>query len=178
MLTNKRVSIIVGALIALAFISHAPSVWVTLGNLRMAQIESNERFESWRLSYEALLPVNDVWVSTYPASVVDLMELYQRVNLEKHGLAADVDTIMQTDAQKVEVRGFDVGLSKLCIGSGGWDASIRLSSASAISLKDGIEGLAKRKDIEMGSMTFAFDKQTNRPYVDVNGLCLRVRSDA
>lgn len=175
MLTNKRVALIVGALISLVFLAQTPAMWQMLSRLQAKQVDASVRFENWKHAYEALLPVNKRWVETYPQGVSDLVELYQRVNLERHGLSTDVDRVLQTGSSTVEIQGFDVGLTRLCIGTSS-TGGVRLSSPSATTLRQGIESLAARKDIELGSLTFGFDRESDTPYVDVTGLCLRVRS--
>lgn len=175
MLSNKTTSLLIGVMVASAFAAHTPTVWKTLSNLRDRQVASNERFYDWRNAYEALLPVSERWRKTYPVAVSDLVELYQKVGLERHGLKGNIDGVVQTGVSAVDVQGFDVGLSSLCIGTDVGGGSVRLTSPSASTLREGIEGLAQRKDIELGALTFAFDRKTGNPHVDVTGLCLRVR---
>src|SRR5690554_6845784 len=117
MLSNRMVSLLIGVMVALAFLVHTPTAYRSLEDLYQRQVESNERFNHWRNAYEALLPITAQWEQTYPLAVSDLVELYQRVALERHGLKADVDSVMQTGTSLVTVRGFDVGLSSLCIGT-------------------------------------------------------------
>lgn len=177
MLTNKRVTLLIAAMVAGVFLSQVGKTWELLSRLHTQQVQANERFLDWRYAYEALLPVNAIWVKTYPARINDLVELYQRFNLEQHGLTAELDQITQTNTTKVDVRGVDVGLYSLCVGTQGRH-TIRLSAPSVTALRHGVESLVSRKDVELGSLKFAFDKEQKTPYVDVAGMCLRVRGDA
>lgn len=175
MITNKRATLLIGVMLGLVFLAQTPDTWTILSQLKARQVQANDRFYDWRNAYEALQPVNEKWRVAYPPNVKDLVELYQKINLEKHGLKADVDAVRQTEVATVYVKGFNVGLQSLCIGTNG--QKVRLTSPTASGLRQGLESLAARKDIELGSLEFGFDRDENIPIIDVTGLCLRVRAE-
>jgi len=115
MLSNKNISLAVGAALALAFLALTPKAWNGIGNIKERQVSSNIRLLEWKDAYQALLPVNDRWVATYPDGRLakDIVSLYRLIGLSRHGLFADIDKVSQSASSPVLVNGTQVGLQRL-----------------------------------------------------------------
>lgn len=176
MLAKKHISLAIGVAIGLAFIAQVPSVVKNIGYVTERQITANNRLSEWKAAYEALMPVNEQWDSTFTSSVHtnDLVQLYRAFRLERHNLVVDADTIMQTGAYSVDVQGVSVGLQRLCIGN--TQQSLVLTAAGMAQLRGGLRAVSNRQDIDIGSIRIGFDQDTRQPYAEVKDFCLRVRT--
>lgn len=177
MLSNKRISLVVGVAMAGALLALTPKSWDAIGQIKDRQVSSNLRLAEWKDAYHALLPVNDRWVKVYPdgRKAKDVVSLYRLIDLKRHKLIADIDRVSQSASSDVLVNGSQVGLQRLCVASDG--ASMRVSANSIKELRSGLQGLSERPDIDMGEIVFSFDKESSKPVAQVTGLCLKVRID-
>jgi|GEM_PF-1369212 len=179
MLTNKVLSIGLGAAFAAAFLLSLPKTVEAMSGLKNRQITANHALEEWREAYQALLPVNTVWENTFVSAsqIADLVHLYRAFRFDQYGLFVDPDTTMQTSTESVSVNGVEVGVRKLCVGSAGAQV-LAVHAPSVGELRVGIKALSERNDISLGQMTMQFDAQTGRPIVNISDACLVVRVDA
>lgn len=177
MLSNKHVSLTLGAVLALVFLGLTPKSWNAIGEIKDRQVSSNIRFAEWKDAYHALLPVNDKWVKVFPdgRKAKDVVSLYRLIDLERHNLITDIDSVGQAESSEVLVNGVNVGLQRLCVGTTG--NVMRIEAGSVKALRMGLKGLAMRPDIDMGEIVFSFDSVSLKPVAEVTGVCLKVRVD-
>lgn len=175
MFNNKQISLGIGFSVALVFVLSIPGGWANLEGVKQRQTAANDMLIEWKASYEALLPVNDRFIKTYPAGyeAKDLVALYRLLDVEKHGLMADVDLIRQLDASAVEVNGVPIGLQRLCVGNSA--ESLTLTASSIGSLRTGVRALSGRKDLDIGTIEFAYID--GQPVAKLRGVCLKVRTE-
>lgn len=174
-LNNKAISLLVAIALAAVFVLSAPDGWRTFSQLADRQESANNALMQWKASYEALLPVNDAFAKTYPSGddAKDLVSLYRLANLERHGLKGDIDLVRQTEVSAVTVNDVPVGLQRLCMGNEGESMMLAASSIRQLSL--GLQSLANRKDIELGSIEMSM--RDGVPVAKVAGVCLLVRTE-
>tara|TARA_R110001592_G_scaffold33503_20_gene116030 strand:+ start:3445 stop:3975 length:531 start_codon:yes stop_codon:yes gene_type:complete len=176
MLSNRIVALAVGVAMCLTFVAATPKAVSNIDNVLERQIASNQRLQEWKAAYQALLPVNSKWETTFTSSeeTSDLVELYRAFRLERHGLRVNADTIVQTGSYPVDVEGIQVGLQKLCIGNN--QKTLKMSARNISTLRQGIRAVAKRNDITMGSVSIGFDRESTQPFAEISDFCLKVRS--
>lgn len=175
MLSNKHVSLSIGAGLALTFLASLPDSWAVLDGLKKRQVIANSQLIEWKTSYEALLPVNAHFSKVFPSGddAKDLVALYRLLNVEKHNLLADVDMIRQTSAEAVQVNGMAVGLQRLCLSNGA--EALTVTAGSIRDLRRGLRELSQRKDVDLG--TIQFEIQDGKAMAQVKGVCLKVRTE-
>lgn len=175
MLSNKNVSLVLGVGLCLVFLSLTPKSWQTIGSIKDRQIAANLRLIEWKDAYQALLPVNKRWVKTYPDGLKarDIVSLYRLIDLPRHNLITDIDSVSQAASSDVVLNGVDVGLQKLCVGTSG--DVMRVEARSIKELREGLTGLSRRTDIDMGEIIFSFNAITQKPVAEIKGVCLKVR---
>ncbi|KKN80589.1 hypothetical protein LCGC14_0328080 [marine sediment metagenome] len=176
MLTKKMISLIVGISFASAFIASIPSAVNNINIIKDRQLSANQRLAEWKAAYQALQPVNAVWERTFTSAdnTNDLVELYRGFDLERYGLMVNADTISQTGSEVIRVQGIDVGLQKLCIGNQGNFLTVKANNIGQ--LRQGLRSVSERKDISIGSVAIGFDKDSRKPFAEVNDFCLKVRT--
>lgn len=175
MLSNKHVSLLLGAGVAFVFLASLPGAWSNLDALKKRQVVANSQLLEWKTSYEALLPVNGRFSNAYPSGddAKDLVALYRMLDVEKHSLAADIDMIRQTSAYAVEVNGMQVGLQSLCLSN---DTDAMMVTANSIrDLRLGLRALSQRKDIDLGTVQVVLEDGT--AIARIKGVCLKVRTE-
>lgn len=175
MLSNKHVSMSIGAGLALVFIASLPESWRALDAIKERQMVANMQLIEWKTSYEALLPVNAVFSKVYPSGdeAKDLVALYRLLNVEKHNLTADVDMVRQTSASAVEVNGMAIGLQRLCLSNSAENMTV--SANSIRDLRLGLRALSQRKDVDMG--TVQIEIKERKAVAHIAGMCLKVRTE-
>jgi len=175
MLSNKHVSLALGAGLGIVFLASLPAAWSNLNQLKQRQFVANNQLIEWKSSYEALLPVNERFVNTFPAGddAKDLVTLYRMLDVEKHNLVADVDMIRQTSASVVEVNGMQIGLQSLCL-SNDSDA-LSVTAKSIRELRLGLRALSERKDVDLG--TVQVELKNGLAVAKIKGACLKVRTE-
>ena len=176
MLSNRVITLLIGASIGLAFMGSIPQALSGINQVKDRQIEANQRLEEWKAAYQALLPVNDKWERSYISAerTGDMVELYRAFKLDQHGLIVNADEIIQLGNHAVDVQGVQVGLQSLCIGSN--NALLKVSAMNISALRSGLRAVAARPDISMGSVRIGFDKNTSQPFAEVTDFCLKVRT--
>ncbi|MCF6783443.1 hypothetical protein [Stutzerimonas stutzeri] len=174
MVTNRRLSLIVGIGFALVFLGSLPEAITRLSELKYRQITSNDQLVGWKASYQALLPINERFNEAYPSAdeAKDLVALYRLLNFERHKIIADVDMIKQTSATAVDVNGMPVGLQRLCLSNSNSD--MELAAKSMRDLRMGLRSLSSRRDIDMGSIEITINDGT--AVAKVRDMCLKVRT--
>lgn len=177
MIANKHITLIMGGLLGAVCLIKTPDAWEKLSDVHQRQVIANERLVEWKAAYQALLPVNARWDKTYPSGddVQDLVSLYRLVDLERHGLTANVDLVRQNLAEAVNVNGLAVGLQRLCISNG--PEYLEVTAPNIRALRVGLASLAARKDIDLGSIQVSFDEESGQPLARVTQLCLKVRTE-
>ncbi|MBA1280202.1 hypothetical protein [Stutzerimonas stutzeri] len=175
MLSNKQLSLSVGAGVALIFLASLPDAMRALNSIEHRQIAANDQLIEWKTSYEALLPVNRSFAKVYPSGdeAKDLVSLYRLVNVEQHRLMADVDLVRQTSATAVEVNGMPIGLQRLCLSNSG--DVMALTAESIRDLRVGMRSLSARRDIDMGTIEVTLDD--GKAVAKVNDMCVKVRTE-
>lgn len=177
MISNKKISLGAAFAFAAVVLTSIPNIWASIGKTITRQAAANERLIEWKSDYQALLPVNEVWNSSFvsPNKVRDLLLLYRVADIEQHGLHADVDSIQQTGVEPLLVEGMRVGLQKLCMASKG--GSLEVTAASMSALRKGLHSLAERKDVDLGTVEIGFSNADGTPMAKIKPFCVRVRTD-
>ncbi|MBF6615623.1 MAG: hypothetical protein ITG07_02745 [Candidimonas sp.] len=175
MLSNKHLSLLVGAGVALVFLASLPEAIARLSELKERQIASNDQLVGWKTSYQALLPVNKRFEGAYPSGdeAKDLVALYRLINVDQHRLMADVDMVKQTSATAVDVNGMPVGLQRLCLTNS--SNVMELAAHNMRDLRTGIRGLSSRRDIDMGTIEITIND--GKAIAKVRDMCLKVRTE-
>jgi len=178
MLQTKYLTLFGSAVISFVFLSQSFPAWDKLKGVTTKQIAANEMLIEWKAAYQALLPVNDQWKNRFVSAsdVKDLLSLFRVVNLDQHGLISDVDTIKQISGEAVLFNGLSVGLQRVCLGNAG--GPLDLTATNMTALRVGLQQLAKRNDIELGSVEITYDRESKKPTARVSDFCLRVRLDS
>jgi len=182
MISNKKLVVGLGSVLGVTFILAIPNAWQNLGGIAARQAAANFRLIEWKEAYQALLPVNKRWESSFVNfnSVPDQLTLTRIAHVEQYMLSLDVDKVKQVGSHEVLVNDRPVGLQKLCIATDG-DA-LELSADSIYAVRNGVRELAQRSDIEMGSIEIAVERPTGSKEktqykAKVTPFCIRIRTD-
>jgi hypothetical protein len=117
------------------------------------------------------------WSVHYPAesALPDLYSLYQGLQLDRYGLQSNPDQLtVGKSNEEVTRNGTPLGLTRVCLRSGGTDGGgFLVAAADYSSLFHGLRQLAKRPDIEIASIAVQGDHPT--PLAKLDGFCILVR---
>ncbi len=176
MINNKKIVTIMSLGIAATFLIMTPDAWSVLKKIEMRQIAANEKLIEWKQAYSALLPVNALWEAAYTSErdATDLLKLSRYADIEKHGLAVNIDLIKQTASSPVTVNGIDIGLQRLCLATTG--ESLELSAPTITDLRSGLRSLSKRRDISMGSIEITSASTPSVVQAKIKPFCVLVRT--
>ena len=129
----------------------------------------------WKRSYRALAGTLEKWEKTYkPASgVQDMLAIVSLLDLSAYGLRANMDSlVLRTDTQ-VSSNNVDIGLTKLCLATGGESFTVEADSYDA--LLKGVDRLSHRADIFVDNISILGDKEV--PQAKFGDLCVFLRSE-
>jgi hypothetical protein len=139
------------------------------------QTDVAESVIRWKRSYRALTGTQEKWERTYkPASgVQDLLSIVSLLDLQAYGLQANMDSlVLQTDTQ-VKANNVDIGLTKLCLATGGEAFTVKAASYDA--LLKGVDRISHRADIFVDNISILGDKDV--PQAKFGELCIFLRSE-
>ena len=155
-------------LIALAF-----AAILATGGIKGYRILSNKAGEQetvtesvirWKQNYLALAESIKRWDASYrrEESIPDMLSLIAVVNFGAYGLASDPDTIMIQKIDQVRRGNAPIGLSSVCLASAGapGTSALELNAPSYAALFEGVQRLARRADISIGSIAIRVEKGT------------------
>ena len=155
-------------LLALAF-----SAILATGGVKGYKILSNKAGEQdavtesvirWKQNYLALAESIKRWDASYrrEESIPDMLSLIAAVNLGTYGLASDPDTIMIQKIDQVRRGNASIGLSSVCLASAGAPGAgaLEVNAPSYAALFAGLQRLAGRADVSIGSIAIRVEKGT------------------
>lgn len=139
------------------------------------QSDVTESVIRWKRSYRALAGTQEQWEKVYkPASrVQDMLAIVTLLDLSSYGLRANMDAlVLRTDTQ-VTSKNVDIGLTKLCLATGGEYFIVEADSYDA--LLKGVDRLSHRADIFLDNTSILGDKDV--PQAKFGDLCVFLRSE-
>lgn len=171
--TGKLASLAALALFAVLIYS-AWQAYSTLQSKAAGQKDALAAFGQWQSNYTALQPVQKRWDSTFTgaAAITDRRAIYRLLDIEGAGLSADMDKMNVDKIEKVTAAGIEIGLVKACLTSAG-EAGLSVNGDSYAQLLSGIDRIAKRRDIQVESISVSSDK--GMPKAVLGGFCMMVR---
>ena len=118
-------------------------------------------------------------IYSFADSFSDIDSTVNLINLGQYGLTVNIDAIVVNDNKEVlqDTPGKEpLGLLKKCLGTATGDGSVfEVSAPTYQSLLSGIDRLAKRRDIVIGSISIAGDQK--QPVARLGGFCVLTRTD-
>jgi hypothetical protein len=138
-----------------------------------AQEASVVSFQNWKRQYTQLLPVEKRWNESLRtvAGVKDIYTLYGLVGPRPH---TNPDVLLVDRIDRLTEDGKDLGASRVCISSSGAPGLV-FEQASFRELFDGLNTQVQRADLQVGSLTFSYEKGKARAVV--GEYCLVMRDD-
>lgn len=138
-----------------------------------AQAEAVSDFQDWKRQYMQLLPLEDKWAKALRpfSEAKDLYSLHGMLGDEP---ASNPDTLLVEKIERVVLNERDLGAQKVCLSSGS-GTGVVFTEKDFPSLMAGLDKLAQRPDVQMGSIEFTQEKAVARAVVAP--LCLLLRDD-
>lgn len=171
-----KFSVLIAAAIAVVMSMQGMKAYRTLSEKAAAQDAVTESVHRWQQSFQALSSTVQRWETQYRRedTVQDLVSLQSIVDLGSVGLRSDTDKVFLSKVEPVIENGIHLGLTRICLassGSGGGGLEVRTDNYSA--LFDGINRLAARPDIYIGTITVVGEKAT--PAARLGDFCIMLR---
>lgn len=140
-----------------------------------AQAVVTDSVERWKQQYLALGDTAKQWDEAFKpeSSVQDMLTLLSLVRLNEYGLMTDIDKTALAKYEPVAHNGSPVGLMRICLMTFGTNGGLEVSSGSYQRLFDGIDQLAKRRDIDIGNINVVGNKE--RPVAVLGDFCVILR---
>ncbi len=138
-----------------------------------AQAEAVSDFQDWKRQYMQLLPLEEKWTQALRpfSQAKDLYSLHGMLGSEP---SSNPDTLLVEKLERVVLNERDLGAQKVCLSSGA-GAGVVFTEKDFPTLMAGLEKLAQRPDVQMGSVEFSQEKAVARAVV--SPLCLLLRDD-
>lgn len=139
-----------------------------------------EGLNRWKQQYLAVNESRIKWENSYlhEDKIQDVAALIQLVDFPAAGLTSDPDTIALTKVEQVtqdQKSDMPLGLTRICMSSGTADGySLQVSAPTYQLLLDGLDRLAKRPDIQIGSISVEGDKKV--PIAKLGDFCVLLRN--
>lgn len=137
------------------------------------QAEAVTDFQEWKRQYTQLLPLEEKWATTLrPLNEArDLYSLHQMLGSVP---SSNPDTLLVDKLDRVTQNERDLGAQRVCLSSG-YGGGVLFAEKDFPTLMAGLEALAKRPDIQMGTIRLSQDKAQARAVV--YPLCLLLRDE-
>ena len=163
--------------IALAgiFGSAAIPAYKTLENKASSQMIAVHQLARWKSEYESLRPFQQQWDQklTSAAQVDDVYTILRIVGLEKYGFTVDTEKLVVTKIDALMAAdGTPLNADRVCLATAGLQGIVVTADNIYPTLITGLDRIAKRKDIEIPSITLSANGNVATATFP---LCLRLR---
>lgn len=168
---NVTKPILFGCVIAGIFAYAGFTAYETVATKARAQASSLGQLSRWKSEYESLRPFQAKWDQLLPASasINSLYDLRGVVNFEQYGLQVDLGTLALT-VSPIMREGVPLLADRVCLTTSGQPGVVATAANIYPTLIAGLDGLARRKDIEISNLTLTSSGQSARA---IFPLCVR-----
>jgi hypothetical protein len=179
-MANAKVNKVVwaaAAVVATMFIYQGTVASKSLRAKVQEQTEQTETVVRWKQSYKALAATRAKWDQSFQRSdaIQDLVGLAEHLGLKRYGLETDRDNMHLLKIEQVQQNNLPIGLTKFCLATGSGSGSNFLVAAENYErLLTGVDRLAKRPDISLGTISLEGDKAF--PIAKLGEFCVLLRN--
>lgn len=179
-MANAKVNKVVwaaSAVVAAMFIFHGTVANKALRAKVLEQTEQTETVVRWKQSYKALAATREKWDRSFQRSdaIQDLVGLASHLGLERYGLQTDRDNMHLLKIEQVQQNNLPIGLTRFCLATGSGSGNNFLVAAENYEkLLVGVDRLAKRADISLGTISLEGDKAF--PIAKLGEFCVLLRN--
>lgn len=179
-MANAKVNKVVwaaSAVVATMFIYQGTVAMKSLRVKVQEQTEQTETVVRWKQSYKALAATRGKWDRSFQRSdaIQDLVGLASHLGLERYGLQTDRDNMHLLKIEQVQQNNLPIGLTKFCLATGSGNGNNFLVAAENYEkLLTGVDHLAKRADISLGTISLEGDKAF--PIAKLGEFCVLLRN--
>ena len=174
MFTNLR-TLMFSVALAIVLLSAAYPAYNIVYRKAIAQTASLNQLTRWKSEYETLRPVQAEWdrLLVPAAQITDIDSLLRVVGLEKYGFTVENEKLTVTAPETVKTPDeTPLDADRVCLATAGQPGVAVTADTIYPTLINGLDRLAKRKDIEIKSMTLASKGRTATAMIL---LCLHLR---
>lgn len=143
----------------------------TMSDKAQAQTQAVADFQQWKREYTQLLPVEQAWNAKFKSAEV-IKDLYSLYSLLGASPATNPDTLVVDKIERLTQDSIDLHAQRVCLASS-TASGVDFEEKSFDTLAKGLEALAARPDVQMGSVTFFYDK--DKAHAVVKKLCILIR---
>jgi len=143
----------------------------------LEQTEQTETVVRWKQSFKALAATRGKWDRSFQRSdaIQDLVGLASHLGLERYGLQTDRDNMHLLKIEQVQQNNLAIGLTRFCLATGSGNGNNFLVAAENYEkLLVGVDRLAKRSDISLGTISLEGDKAF--PIAKLGEFCVLLRN--
>lgn len=172
--TNRK-SLFIALAIALILGNSAYNIFNVGSAKTTEQEQSLAQLNRWKAEYEVLLPYQTEWerVLTPTKNIRDKDQLYKVLDLAKYGLSTNQEHMVSDKDVAITPNNTPINARRACLKTGGDHGFAITAPHFSPDLLDGLENLAKRRDIEIQNIQLTTENDTPKAIVD---FCLVVRT--
>lgn len=139
------------------------------------QASALSQLKRWKSEYEALRPFQTQWDSTLPPvkDITDIYRVFTAIRLDEYGLSTNQEHLVIKKIDPVLSNGISLNATRICINSAGETGLAVTAPRFAPDLLNGIDGLLKRRDIEVTNIVLSAVSGVPKAVLD---LCLVFRA--
>lgn len=140
-----------------------------------AQQASLSQINRWKQEYELLKPYQTEWNKTLTSTrdLTDLDRIFEAPNLKQYGLSTNRERIVMDKDEPMSLNGTPLQASRVCLKSSSDRGFSVTAPRFAPDLLNGLEELAKRRDVEIQNIQLTTENGTPKAVMD---FCLVFRS--
>lgn len=173
----NKVIWVASAIVAVMFFIQGTVANKALRAKVLEQTEQTETVVRWKQSYKALAATREKWNHSFQRSesIQDLVGLASHLGLERYGLQTDRDNLHLLKIERVQQNNLPIGLTRFCLATGSGNGNDFLVAAENYEkLLLGVEKLAKRPDISLGTIALEGDRAF--PIAKLGEFCVLLRN--
>lgn len=174
MFANLRAMIFSAAFAAVLLYAAYPA-YTTVDKKAASQTASLNQLTRWKSEYETLLPIQAEWdkLLVPAAQVNDIDTLLRIVGFPKYGFNVETDKIAVNSPEALEANDkTPLAADRVCLVTAGQPGVVVTADTIYPTLINGLDQLARRKDVEIKSITLTSKGRTATATI---GLCLHLR---
>jgi len=142
------------------------------------QVRITVQLNRWKAAMRSMQPTIADWGKNIQSAdqVKDLLSVYRALNLESAGLASSPDVLLLSKIERLTFEGSDLHATIVWATSAG-KPGVMVTAPSYSQLIEGINRLATRRDIKLGSVIIGSEDEHSVPQAVLLGLGVILRDN-
>jgi len=171
----SRKSLFFSLIAAAIFANGAYAIRNELVSKADSQQASLSQIKRWKAEYDILKPVQAEWNKTLTSTreITDLNRIYETLNLKKHGLNTNQERLIVDKIESVTPNSTLIQATRVCLKTSTDRGFAITAPRFAPDLLNGLEDLAKRRDVEVQNIQLTTENGTPKAVMD---FCLVFRA--